>query len=745
MRQWRFAFFYMLFGTFFLAGIPVNLYAQKDSVKVGLVLSGGGAKGMAHLGVLKVLEEENVHPCCLSGTSIGAIVGAYYAAGYSSDQILEIFRRTDFDELMLDHLPRRFLPLYLKQAGRNEFFYFPLDMHHMTLRLPDGLSHSQLFYNQLFEDLYAIQYVRHFDSLPLRVRFVATDLVRGRQVVFRGGSIPRAVVASSAIPSIVSPLQIDGKLLSDGGIVNNYPLEPLRKMGANVVIGSDVQGTLLKASEIQSIADILDQIMSIHMYADMPLKRMKTDIYLRPPVTNFNVTDFSQIDTLYRLGYEEADRHRSFFRRYASYEKQALHSPPPHPDSLYFRDIRIEGISDPREKELILWRTGFETGRKIGFRDFINGINYLYGTDDYDQIHYWIIPGDTLVMSLVNDTVRYKFKTAVHYSPLYHLELLAGVTGKRIITGHDILDVELILGPSFRYNLNYLIDNGYHMGFGLHSSWHHWQRNVAFGLMFPEVENPSFKQMDLHTYTWTNRLFFQGIASTNVNFHIGFEHRKNIMNTGIFSGEKPGLKYYFDRTDNYGAFISFFYDDLNDYYFPEYGIRLTADYHHFFASNNTYDKPNPFHTASFHITASRLHNRHLSSSYSFTAHLVTRDSISPSSYTYVGGIAAFEHSGVLQSFYSRPFMDLRTPSYIYIKPQLQYRFRKNHFFRAGLQFLMYEYFEIPHEKRFSRYEWAYNFYGQYGFRSYFGPIFATFAWEPVTKKWNMGLELGFGF
>ena len=739
MSYLRLLFHVMLTGC--ILSCPGILQAQTDTVKVGLVLSGGGAKGMAHLGVLKVLEEEKVWPCCISGTSIGSIVGAYYAAGYTADEIRENFNRTDFDALMLDQLPRRYLPLYLKQTGRNEFFYFPLDLKHWTLRLPGGFSHSQLFFNKLFEDLYAIQYVENYDSLPVRVRFVATDLVTGKSVVFRHGSIPRAVVASSAIPSIVSPLKIDGKLLSDGGVVNNYPLEQVKEMGARTVIGSDVQGTLLKASEIQSIADILDQIMSIHMYADMPLKRRQTDIYLRPPVMNFSVTDFSNMDTLYRLGYREALRHKSSFRRYARPGMPLRPKRVRHPDTLVFRDIIITNPANAKQKELILWKTGFQAGHKIAFKDFINGINYLYGTGDYDQIHYWVKPGDTLVMNLVTDTVRFKFKTAFHYSPLQRLELLAGFTGKRLLTDHDVLDLEMIAGSQFRYNLNYLIDNGYHMGFGWHSSWHHWEKNVGFRLMFPEVENPSFQQMDLHTSIWTNRLFFQGIASTNVNFHVGLEHRKSIMNTSIFSGERPNLKYYFDRTDNYGMFVSFFYDDLNDYYFPEYGIRITADYHHFFASDNTYEKPNPFHRVSLAVTASRLHGKHLSSSYILASSVVTGDSIAPSSYTYVGGMAAFVPTTMLQPFYSRPYMDFRTSGFVFFQPQLQYRWHKNHFFRLGVQSILYE--KPP--QRLKQYGFNYNLYFRYGFRSYFGPIFVTLAWEPVTGRWNTGMEIGFRF
>jgi len=717
-----------------------GIYAQADSVRIGLVLSGGGAKGMAHLGVLKLLEEENIVPSYLAGTSMGAIVGAYYAAGYSADEIRKIFKETDFDDLLLDQIPRRYLPLYLKKTGRNDFFYFPVDLRRMSMHLPRGFSHSQLFYNKLFEDLYSIQYLESFDSLPIPVRFVATDLANGRLVELDSGSIPRAVIASSAIPSLVSPLKIDGKLLSDGGILDNYPVEQALEMGANYIIGSDVQGTLLKASQINSITDILDQIISIHMYADMPRKRQMTQVYIRPKVMDFGVTEFHLIDSLYRLGYREAVLHRSMLRPLARYSKPR---PPrqPHPDTLVFSDIVINGLAQAKDREFILWKTGFQPRKKIAFKDFLQGINYLYGTGDYDQIHYWVKEGDTLVMDVVADTVRQKFKTAVHYSPLHHLEILGGLTGKKIFSAHDVFDVELIAGSQFRYNLNYLIDNGYHLGFGFYSGLQQWKKIVDYRLMFPYMTHPSFNTMDLQTSIWTNQVFFQGIITTNINFRTGLEHRRNTLSTSVFSGQESPLKYYFDRTDYLGGFLSFFYDDLNDFNFPEQGMRVLVDYHQYFSSDNPSPSGQNFHKINGEITGYHRHGRHFSSSYSLVAGVNLQDSISPGNYYYLGGIAGNPDIDMLVPFYSRPYMNQRTGSFVMFQPQLQWKYRKNHFFRVGSQM----FFSEAEGQRFRSYGFTYNVYAQYGFRSYFGPIFATFGWEPSAGRWNAGVEIGFKF
>lgn len=730
----------LVFIGFFSVWTGQVIYAQTDSLRIGLVLSGGGAKGLAHLGVLKVMEEEGVMPDYLAGTSIGAIVGAYYAAGYSVDEIKKNFSHTDFNKLLLDQLPRRFLPLYLKKSGRNDFFYFPLDLRHLSLRLPQGFSHSQLFYNKLFTDLFDIQYVRHFDSLPLPVRFVATDLADGRLVEFTSGSIPRAVIASSAIPSLVSPLKIKGKILSDGGILDNYPVEQALEMGANYIIGSDVQGALLQPSQLNSLTNILDQILSIHMYADMPHKRKMTQIYIRPAVKYFGVAQFELLDSLYRLGYEEASHHRAALRQLAKpiQKHPTFH---PHPDSLIFKKIVIHGLSHPREYEFVLWRTGFQAHKKIAFKDFIQGINYLYGTGDYDQIHYWITPGDTLVMDIMADTIRQKFKTAFHYSPLFHLELLAGITAKKILGTHDVFDLELIAGSQFRYNFNYLIDNGFHLGFGLFSTLQQWTKIVPYHLMFPGMEHPSFHTMDLQVVLWRNQMFFQGIVSTNINFRAGIEHRYMNMNTSVFSGNESPLKYYFARTHYLGGFVSFFYDDLNDFNFPEAGIRTLVDYHHCFPIQQLGAYRHSLQQLNIEITGYHLHTRHFSTSSTLKTGIQLNKNLKPGQYYFLGGFTAHPDIRMLIPFYSRPYMDSRTGSYVLFQPQFQWKYYKNHFFRLGSQFV----FSEMGNQRFRSYYFLYNIYGQYGFRSYFGPIFATFAWEPSTRRWNAGVEIGFKF
>ncbi len=712
-----------------------------DSAALGLALSGGGAKGIAHIGVLQALEEQGIRPRYLTGTSIGAIVGAYYVAGYTPQQILEIFRRTDFDALMTDQMPRRYLPLYLKRTGRNSFFHFPVDIRHLRLKLPGGLTHSQMFYNKLFKDLYNIQYVKSFDSLPVHVRFYATDLAGGKSVAFKGGSIPRAVVASSALPSIVSPMIIDGKILTDGGVLNNYPLEGLYRMGARHSIGSDVQGQLLRRSQIQSVKDILDQITSIYMYADMPRKRRKTDVYIRPPVSSFSVTDFSRIDTLYQMGYRTALQHRKALSDLRKYSNPRPMLRPGHPDSIYVGHIEIRGLNIPKAKQYFEWRTNIREGHKIGFDPFLEGINYLYGTGDYRQIHYWITPGDTLQVDIVPDTVRFKLRTAVHYLPLFQIEFLTGLTGRQIFSPRDKADLELIFGPNIRYNFDYLIDNGYHLGLGFHSSYHRLARTVAYHLMLPRVQHPSFQTMDLHVSVWTNRLFFQNLLSNSVNLHLGAEMQTHRVYTTVFSGNNDDRKYFFDHSTYYAGFMNFYYDDLDDYNFPMHGVKIQFDYKYIFGISENYAGVKPFHNIFLELSGYRKHNARFSTSYEFKAGLNTSDTLAPSFYYYFGGSEPSVPFAHIMPFYGRDYLSFRSPAFIMLQPQLQWKIGQNHHLYFGLQGLLYTEGPVSEEK----FRHSYAIYGRYGFRSYFGPVFVTLGWEPMFKQWHTGLSLGFRF
>src|SRR5690606_38187561 len=221
--------------------IPTCYFSQEkaeEDIKVGLVLSGGGAKGLAHIGALKVIEESGVRIDYIGGTSMGAIIGALYASGYSAKQLDSIFKETNFSTLIQDEIPRSAKTFYEKEESEKYALVLPFDK--FKVGFPSGLSKGQNVYNLLSKLTSHVSTVSDFGKLPIPFFCVATNVETGKEVILDRGYLPRAVTASGALPSLFSPVVVRDTVLIDGGVVNNYPVNEVRAKGMDIVIGVDV-------------------------------------------------------------------------------------------------------------------------------------------------------------------------------------------------------------------------------------------------------------------------------------------------------------------------------------------------------------------------------------------------------------------------------------------------------------------------------------------------------------------------
>ena len=245
-----------------LAASTVGVAAETaDRARVGLVLSGGGALGSAHIGVLKVLEELRVPVDCVAGTSIGAIVGGIYAAGYTPQEIEDVMLAIRWSDLLDDRPDRRRVPYRRKQDDLTFLTRLEVGFNHGRFQLPSALVEGQKL-NFLLQAL-TIHTVGldSFDDLPVPFRAIATDLETGDEVVLDRGDLAHAIRASMAVPGVFSPVEIGGRLLVDGGLVNNLPVDQGRAMGADVVIAVDVGDPLRTRKRLVSLADVTRQVL----------------------------------------------------------------------------------------------------------------------------------------------------------------------------------------------------------------------------------------------------------------------------------------------------------------------------------------------------------------------------------------------------------------------------------------------------------------------------------------------------
>ncbi len=275
---------------------------EKEKVKVGLVLSGGGAKGLAHIGVLKAVEEAGVKIDYIGGTSIGAIVGGLYASGYNATQIDSIFKVSDFDQLLKDYIPRSSKNFYEKENDEKYALVLPFD--NWKVGLPSSYSKGLNIFGLLNKLLQKDRHIRDFNQLPTPFLCIATDIETGKQIVLDHGYLSQAIMASATFPSLFSPVLIEGKLLIDGGVVNNYPIDEVIKLGANVIIGVDVQSGLKSREDLKNATRILVQISNLQMMEKMSEKKERTDIYIKPDISDYTVISFSDGEAIIKKGEE---------------------------------------------------------------------------------------------------------------------------------------------------------------------------------------------------------------------------------------------------------------------------------------------------------------------------------------------------------------------------------------------------------------------------------------------------------
>ena len=298
----------ILFYILLLITILPPLSIAQERPKIGLVLSGGGARGAAHVGVLKVLEENNIPIDYIVGTSMGAIVGGFYASGMSVEEMERIFNDTDWANLFQDKPSDKYLT-YRQKAEDKRFMKFKLGFNKFKLTLPKGLIAGQKLDFLLKKlSLHTIN-IQNFDNLTIPYRAVAADIETGAAIVIKKGSLAKAMRASMAVPAVFNPVEIDGRLLVDGGIVKNLPIDVAKNLGADIIIAVDVGFPLSKKSQMHSAVDISAQVLTIMTQQNVKeQKKILTndDILITPDLGYIASTNFDKTVEMIALGEKSA-------------------------------------------------------------------------------------------------------------------------------------------------------------------------------------------------------------------------------------------------------------------------------------------------------------------------------------------------------------------------------------------------------------------------------------------------------
>jgi NTE family protein len=382
---------------------PSSTPVPQPRQRIGLVLSGGGARGGAHIGVLKALQELRVPIDAIAGTSIGAIVGGFYVSGMTVQDMQNLVESLEWEDAFLNVTPRKLKSFRRKRDDYTYLVNQKPGLNGGQFQLPAGLVQGQVFDMVISRETLRASQVKSFDDLALPFRAVATDLATGRPVVLESGDLARSLRASMSIPAALTPVEIDGRLLVDGGVSMNLPIEVAQQMGADVIIAVDVSSPLQTRETLKSVVDVTTQLTNLLGRANLDdeLKKLKpNDVLIVPPFApDFSSINFTRMHEAIETGYAAVMEHRVELSRFALDEDQYA--------------AYVENRRDPRMRELpkidfikiknnsaiadsvIETRLGdIKLGQQLDMDQVEKAVSKVYGLEYYQNVRYGLTTQD---------------------------------------------------------------------------------------------------------------------------------------------------------------------------------------------------------------------------------------------------------------------------------------------------------------------------------------------------------------
>lgn len=463
----------LFFSLFFLcstAQVKKNLVIPKNA-KIGLSLSGGGAKGFAHVGVLKIIDSLGVKIDYVSGTSIGALVGGLYASGYSGKDIEKIMVETDFYTIIANEKNRKETPLFNKSIDK---YILTIPIKGGKITLPSSISTGQkniYILKELFEN---VSNTHDFSKFPIPFMCVGTNLESGETKIFESGDIVQSVMASSAFPSLMDPVKIGDSLYVDGAMAINYPSKPLKDKGMDIVIGVNLSQGLNKKEQINDIVGILNQIIDFGITKETKNQESYTDINIHPNLSGMGITSFDQSKSILDSGRVATMPYVPILDQLPKRKVDRLRIPI---NPIYSNVYKID---DLEMENNVIFNEDYVKGKmrlKIPSMQTYGNINHmidkLYATNNYKLISYDIIQKEEksiLKITVNEENTRFFLKFGLHYDEIFKTGLLSNITIKRLLFKNSTVSIDGIIGDKPRYYANYFIDNGYIPSFGAYSS-----------------------------------------------------------------------------------------------------------------------------------------------------------------------------------------------------------------------------------------------------------------------------------
>jgi len=568
--------FLIIVGLIFI--LPVNIVLGQSSAKelhrpkVAVVLSGGGAKGFSHIGVLKVLEEEGIPIDIIVGTSIGGLVGGIYSLGYTAKEMEDICKAQDWQSLLFDDFPR----FYLSKADRalQQKYLFTLQVDDKKkISLPQGVIIGQNVLNLLCGLAGNVPIDMDFSKLPIQFACVAANLETGKEVIMKSGSLPTAMFASMAVPGIFQYPEREGLILIDGGVVNNFPVDVAKKMGADIIIGVDISEEFYDRNKIKSIQNVFTQLIGfLDQYKDSVNSRL-CDLIIKPDISDYSMTSFSNeaVDSLIMRGEEAAGKMREKIRKLKldnNLQSRIIPKTYVAPQKWLITNFSLQG-KFKIDAGFLLRSIDMKIPGYYSYDDILGVINQLYGYGIFDKIYFNLYDngnGKTLNLNITEKNVITQyigFKVNTTDAAALMLNLTSKNYGKRF--GQISLSTELSANPGINFLAETNRGNFPVAGIELKGKYQNYNIYNNGDKLF--TSNLFYSSGALYVY---RRFLHQNT--------IGLGLREEFYSGDIFSKNSSDIVNYQKNsflTNLYGYLAI---DNLDEYYFPRKGIELYSEY-----------------------------------------------------------------------------------------------------------------------------------------------------------------------
>ena len=681
----------------------VNFSEQRP--KIALVLSGGGAKGAAHIGVLKVLEKYQVPIDIIVGTSVGSIVGGMYSVGYSPDEIEKTVLNLKFNSLLTNSKDRNLKNIEEKIENDKYPFTMSIDKN-LKLSFPMGILNGENIYLQLKDIFSRAENIKNFNELPIEYRAITTDLQTGKEVILSDGDLAIATFKSMAIPSFLEPIKDENKFYVDGGVVNNFPIDVALSLGADIIIAVDITAETSKINEKSNLVTILDKLATYNGNRKTETHKKLADLLIVPDVKDHDTIDFGNLNELVVAGEDAAEKYGYILANLSSpkdfkeIKDKALKEEP-----IQINKIKLEGNSILTLKKVNELKPSVKN-RKFTKADLNDWTKKIYSVSYIERVFYEV--NDDTVIFKVKEKDGINIRASLNYASNYggSMNIAATVPNFGIWTRNYTIKAEASSFPKINFNNVTFYEVG--------------KFKLLGGASIGYETDPLFiyKNGDkVSTYT-TNKfiasLSFGTAISNSVVSGISLGYANN--DNKYLSGDRD----IYNFNENYQALFSSIYtyvDTLNEKNFPSKGTILRLEG---FNSQDISGKETNLGGGMFSANFYTPLSEKFSVGFGVAGGKMRGEELPKSSLFRIGGLRSSETAF---SFVGLPMMGVYADEFYILRGGIQYKLTDTFHLLAKYNMLTYSSDSLPFQDNYSIGDRKYHGYGGgIGWNTFLGPI-----------------------